>query len=71
MPPMRLSTEQALHFAAVESIDKIDVFSAENAARILQAMYHEVFSLRVDFNEAYRFVLTRKRENGLPKYDTE
>jgi hypothetical protein len=36
-----------------------------------QAMHHEVFSLRVDFDAAYRFVLTRKRENGLPKYDTK
>ncbi len=68
---MRLTTEQALHFAAVESVDKIHVFSAENAARIVQAMYHEVFDLRVGFDEAYRFVLTRKREDGLPKYETE
>jgi hypothetical protein len=66
---MRLSTEQALHFAAVESIDKIDVFTAENATRIVQAMYHEIFGIRVDFDEAYRFVLTRKRKDGMPKYE--
>jgi hypothetical protein len=34
-------------------------------------MYHEIFGLRVDFEEAYRFVLTRKREDGSPKYETE
>lgn len=66
---MRLSTEQALNFAAVESIDKIDIFSAENAARIVQAMYHEIFDIRVDFDVAYRFVLTREREDGSLKYE--
>lgn len=66
---MRLTTNQALNFAAVESIDKIDVHSAENAARIVQAMYHEIFSLRVDFDEAFQFVLTRKDKVGFPKYE--
>lgn len=66
---MRLSTEQALNFAAVESIDKIDIFSAENAARIVQAMHHEIFGLRVDFDVAYRFVLTRERDDGSVKYE--
>lgn len=66
---MRLSAEQALNFAAVESIDKIDIFSAENAARIVQAMHHEIFDIRVDFDVAYRFVLTREREDGSLKYE--
>lgn len=66
---MRLSTEQALNFAAVESIDKIDIYSAENAARIVQAMHHEIFGIRVDFDVVYRFVLTREREDGSLKYE--
>lgn len=66
---MKLTVREALNFAAIESIDRMSVCTAENAARIVQATYNEIFSLRVDFAEAYDFVLTRKHADGSPKYE--